>query len=394
LTWSQNQSQDQLQLYHSRRKELVELRKKLQTGHARVDQDGRIVPILNPRAPQAVDLPPPPNRAQLLAAFPLANAAAANNNNNNNNNMDNNFNNNNNNPMNNLDHEDADTQWVAQQERQAAGAIARAVRRYREAGVPDEDLFLARVRGSSPGGVGAFTFCRICIAISGVVMAFLFLMLHTLPIGAQLFYYSQRGGIHNNALSSMKQAGTRLLHELLQVKDFHAHAEKCPNLHRNQTYTWAQRWWYRLLEGKRVEDCSNGVLYIPTLRVIVAPPVTTGPNTNGKSRESASSTHNMGSTRDGAVDAVWFMECHTPRSLPSLDDSSSMHLNYSAEMVQQQQQPQDQSAVLDSSSSPNVCTSESHHTRSCFRGIHDDAIDANEAMRFEKGAYSWWLGSF
>jgi hypothetical protein len=85
-------------------------------------------------------------------------------------------------------------QWVQEQERQAAAAIARAVQRYRDAGVDESDLISVSLtvppNTQQQHGHGHvhhnsnnnLTFRRICIAVAAVVTASMCIMLQTIPL--------------------------------------------------------------------------------------------------------------------------------------------------------------------------------------------------------------------
>ena len=98
--------------YNDRRREIREWAAQVESGGTEIDEHMRLVPTTQPRPP-GVQLPP------IGVAQPP--------------------------PVNPVVHEEEERQWLEREEREAAEAIARAVRRYRDAGVPEDDFVLIRI---------------------------------------------------------------------------------------------------------------------------------------------------------------------------------------------------------------------------------------------------------
>ena len=133
--------------FYARRREIQRLAAKVESGEATIDEDYRLVenestlpqdplPVLNhQQQPEQQPAGNPP--------VGLNGGANGNGQNNANLNMDMNINMNiqqNNHPG--LDNDDAERRWVEQEQTEAAEAIQRAVKRYRDEGVPEDEFEL------------------------------------------------------------------------------------------------------------------------------------------------------------------------------------------------------------------------------------------------------------
>jgi hypothetical protein len=255
------------QAYRARRQEIHELAKLLPSGGARIDHDGRLLAVSEnePFFPPAVPLPPlrDPGDAEQ--------------------------------PPNNHNHgiELLDQQ---EEERRAVADIARAVARYRKAGVADADLQLVRVRpavvaappirnnhhpqhrrpGPPPAGIAAavppprnnnntnLTFRRIALAVLAVVAAFLCMLLQTLPL-----WQTPR----QRPLGQIDDLQGAVLH----VKHWLPHAAQCGGaaLHRteatsqndiNGRYSWLVRLEMTNPSNKRIH---YSIVWNPACRLVL-----------------------------------------------------------------------------------------------------------------------------
>lgn len=161
--------------FHKRRAEIQELSKQLKTGKARIDEYGRLVPVTQPPQPPRANLPPGPQVAAVQQPPPL------------------NF----------LGDEDEEEQWIERERREAAETIARAVRQYRQEGIPEDEFEVVLIE---PGGINPtnLTFRRICIAIFAVVLAFGCIILQTLV--RSLIFIPERNYL-NHRLRYLIQVG-------------------------------------------------------------------------------------------------------------------------------------------------------------------------------------------
>ena len=286
----------QVEDYREKRKEIQELKRKLRIGEAFIDDHGNLVPVPNPPLPPGVRLPPPPPRRPNDGLGDVPAFAA--------------------------DNEEVDQQWMEQEERDAAAAIARAVQRYREQGVADGELHLIRVRPED-GERTNFTFRRICCAVLAVVTAFICIMLQALPL-------MRSSSVPNPVFD-------KLMSELLHVKHMGPHSLECPGLHRESNNTWS----HILLEfaGYISTDCSDGVLHIPAPSVFV--------NQFVKSKSVEEMTMLEPFIAHG-VNVSWFLACQVPPKVqtscyPGVPDMDA-----------------------------GVCLAQSSNL--CFRGVHDDFV--------------------
>jgi hypothetical protein len=120
-----------VEAFHERRQEIRELSDKIKSGGARIDEDGRLVPVTQPPQPPRVQLLAPPHPQPQPAADQ------------------------------NVNNEEEEQRLHEQDEREAAEAIARAVRRYRDEGVPENEFELILVRDRPAVNL---TFRRVCCA--------------------------------------------------------------------------------------------------------------------------------------------------------------------------------------------------------------------------------------
>lgn len=235
--------------YRSRRLEIHELLKKLKTGEAIVDADGRLRPIddgtqaaLNnlpvlPPIPQPVadnnrglDNPPVPNEPQPPAGG------------------------------------DHHQQQQLLLQRQAEAAVSRAVERYRQQGVPMETIELIELPIPEPTIPAPLTFRRILIAVTAVVLAFLFMLMQT--IGRPSPHYHHRV----SSSSSSGSMSPQYTDNLLQSRDFLEHIAECGLEDRNWTRNhgfWGRLWTGVNKEGAHEKSCGRGVLMVPSPNTII-----------------------------------------------------------------------------------------------------------------------------
>lgn len=296
----QRQCMDQEELYRRRRKELQSLLRKVKTGDARVDEDGRLVEVANPSAPPAIQLPPPP---QIPRNPPPLNGPQW------------------------LDHEEEDREWIAQGEREAAAGVDRVLEQWRNEGVAEEDLVFVRVPPNDDQA--NLTFRRVCFAVLAVVGAFTAIMLQTLPLSSPAYPNPEK-----------------LLGELLHVKTIDRHIAACEHLDRTENLTE----WDRLSEfmGARPlsDDCGDGVLHIPSRRVILDqlvssqfPKLLIAPVVQDIMLR--------------GLDKTWFFDC---QGIPGDGNNRKQAVNKTGQ-----------------SSTPV--------TSQCFRGIHDDFLPSSHIKK-------------
>jgi hypothetical protein len=327
--------------YRSGRLKLQDLVQKFQQGQARIDDDLRIIPIpQDPWQPPAIDLPPvpPPPREHDPPAIDLPpvpppprehannlNRAAA--------------------PLQPAqmlpeDEQEQYQQWLQQQEVAAAASIARAIQRYRDQGVSLDDLVLLRQRPAELSAAAAisFTFRRICIAVLSVVLAFVWIMLQTMP-------FPKTNETHDPSLD-------KLMGELLHIKHLIPHATLCgAELSRDNNSPWYHTFLKRLGASLTdAVDCSDGVLHIPSQQAIVDAFI--------KSK-SVQDIAVMEQFVTNGVQASWFLRCQAPPNVPK-----SMRRFCDATSVGAEDQPPSCFRGVPS--------------RSCFRGVHDNFLTERE----------------
>ena len=328
--------------FHARRAEIRQLSDKLAVGEARIDEDGRLRPTEVPQHPNA-NLPPGPQ--------------PRNNNNDNNGNDDP--------PLNHGlfggpvgDRQEAEVERMVEQEtREAAASIARAVQRYRDAGVPEEDfeVILIEPRGRATANL---TFRRICIAVLAVVTAFVCVILQTLPLLDSNF-------------DKFDPDFDKLMYDLLHVRFIKDHAKNCPGLNRlpevvvpNKSFDMQQSapWFYFAHVKNHVSDrlkeffssadlaCDDGVLHFPAKQVLL------GSYLHSANAEEAALTKPFAS----GVNVSWFFPCQPlpgeellPKASPVCMNSIEQHQSHEEELLPQK-------------------------PSNCFRGVHDDIVSDEE----------------
>jgi hypothetical protein len=186
-----------------------------------------------------------------------------------------------------LDNEDEERQWLEREEREAAEVIALAVKRYRDAGVPEEEFVLIHVPSlRRHGDTVNLTLRRICFAVLAVVTAFICIMLQTLPLFT--------------SVTPSDPIFDKLMPELLHVRKFTHHARYCQGLHRNKDS------FQNIFKGNASAiDCSDGVLHIPAVHVLQHEALRRSPSSEmGKVLKFYSN----------GVNVTWNMSCDTPRT--------------------------------------------------------------------------------
>ena len=355
-------TQQQQAAYRARRKELFDLNRKLRLGRgARIDDNGRLVSVPHPPPPPpAMDLPLPPPRQQqqqqqqqqfaapLIADHPAAAVAAA------------------------VAADEEDEQWLVQQEQAAAAAIARAIERYREQGVPEQDLQLIRPNATAaivgvaigPNNnnnnnnmliIRSLTFRRICIAVLAVLTAFLLIMIKTLPL------------FQTTSVTTMSETFDptmdKLVMELLHVKTLMEHINECPGLHRKNEMKWYDPVWRvvtRRSKNHSAVDCSDGVLHIPSKKVLDSL-VRSG----AFDKEFAKLQPLV--TAIG-VNVSWFFPCHEPNSNTPATSLYSLAPS----------QPRTCAATTTTAAAAAGREESSKSMPGCFRGVHDNLLTERE----------------
>jgi len=286
------------QVYNDRRREIRELAAKVESGEAEIDEHGRLVPTLQP-APPGVPLPP------VGPARPP--------------------------PVNPADHEEEERRWLEREDQEAAEAIARAVRRYRQAGVPEDDFVLIRIAPREQNAVN-LTCRRICFAVLAVTTAFVVIMLQTMPL-----------------IRPLKQTNLEfdnILYDLLQVRDFKTHAKYCSKLHRHESNTSRMERMLSWIRRNGTEiDCADGVLHIPSKHLLFE------------------SSNAMFLTQQdfavlgpyvAGVNVSWVYPCSVPEEVEAL--SGCFPLSHAS-------------------------TCAAAETNACFRGVHDGMVSSKEVDR-------------
>ena len=335
VTESEKLRQAYLEAYHKRRDEILDLACKFWKQEAFIDEDGRLVPVTERGDHLPGELPPLPNRHNRGNNDGNNRGAARNNQNGDDEGMNNNVINNpllnNNNMPFPLDQEEEERRWMEQEEREAERAIERAVKRYQEAGVPEEEYVLLRVQPAERPERASLTFRRICFAVLAVVTAFICIMLQTLP----LFPHDPRPNPRFD----------KLLYELVEVRHFPEHVQACPRLHRTASVPkpWSER--LQFWQKQQTVDCSEGVVHIPAKTVLIDSFF----ESNTEEESAFWEPYALG------VNVSWFLQCNPPANMGHC----------------QAQLPPDSCQATDSprSLSPNA---------RCFRGIHDNIITDHE----------------
>ena len=289
------------QAYNNRRREIRELAAKVTSDEAEIDEHGRLVPTPRPDVPGAQN--PVPQGEPVRPAPPVHPA----------------------------DHEEEERRWLEREDREAAEAIARAVRRLRQAGVPEEDFELIRIPRREQNAVN-LTFRRICFAVLAVTTAFVVIMLQTMPL-----------------LRTIKQTDLEfdvVLYDLLQVRHFVTHVKHCNGLHRHESnatsllerlLAWARR-------NSTTINCADGVLHIPSRQVLL------------ESSSMYQEEYDVLEPYAAGVNVSWFFPCRVPENLEYISDCFP-------------------------GSNSSSCSTEADP---CFRGVHDGIIlhrEVNGALR-------------
>jgi hypothetical protein len=271
------------QKFHQRRRNIRNLKDDLRHGRARIDEDGRLIPVAETiNEPQ--EQPPPLNMHQM---------------------------------NNNIEHQDADL--IEQGQRQAVEAIARAIARYREENVPEEDFELITIPPRGRRAVNP-AFSRLFFTVSVCLTAFVVFI----PILIDNFSSTEK----------VDRFFDKLMHELLNVRDFHSHLQHCPGLHRDNN-SGSQRSIIDKLGYSIEENCDDGVLHIPAKHVILDKYLQASTEVNAAQ---------LRPYKEG-IDVSWKIPCN---------------LQYSSRCQ---------------------CAGENtgHSTiQKCFRGVHDNILSENE----------------
>lgn len=246
------------QRFMERRKEIVELASQIHSGGAQIDANHRLVPNRGPEplpdVPQQAPVNQHPVAPFIVGALDL------------------------------LENEEAERQLIEREDRQAAESIARAVQRYRDKGVPEEDFVLIPIPQQRRHDTVNLTFRRICFAVLAVVTAFVCIMLQTLPL-----------------FTTIKPSDAifdKLMPELLHVRDFVHHARYCRDLHRDR-----DSFRHVVVGNASPVDCSDGVLHIPAVRVL---------RHNYQRRSPNSEAGLILEPYANGVNVSWIMPCDTP----------------------------------------------------------------------------------
>ena len=286
------------QACNDRRRQIRELAAKKESGGAEIDEHMRLVPTPQP-APPGVLLPPVD-----LARPP---------------------------PVNPVDREEEERRWLEREDQEATEAIARAVRRYRQEGVPEEDFVLIRIATRQQNAAN-LTFRRICFAVMAVVTAFICIMLQSLPL-----------------IRPVRQTNLEfdnVLLELLQVRDFKEHAKHCSGLHRRESNTSRmEKILAKIKRNGTYIDCADGVLHIPARHLILEEIRT--PSTTLEDYETLQ-PYTTG------VNVSWFLPCKVP---------------------------EEEDGVSECFPGSNASTCSSTEMSPCFRGVHDGMISLREVDR-------------
>ena len=231
-------------------------------------------------------------------------------------------------PVHPADHEEEERRWLEREDQEAAEAIARAVRRLRQAGVPEEDFELIRIPRREQNAVN-LTFRRICFAVLAVTTAFVVIMLQTMPL-----------------LRTIKQTDLEfdvVLYDLLQVRHFKQHAKHCNGLHRRvsnatslleRILAWTRR------NGTTI-DCADGVLHIPSRQLLYESVMTIDQK-----------EYDVLEPYVTGVNVSWFFPCRVPENIEYISECFP-------------------------GSNTSSCSTESDR---CFRGVHDGMVSSKEVI--------------
>ena len=273
--------------YYARRTEIYLWAAQIEAGGAQIDEHDRLVPSTGPD--------PLPLMNHELPRNPVHPAAE----------------------------EEEERQWLQQEEQDTIMAISRAVKRYRQQGVPENEFHLIQVQPRIRDSAVNLTFRRIGFAVLAVATAFICIMLQTLPI--------------LNSFTPANPIFDKLMDELLRVRHFRLHAIHCNGLNRDDTHNW-------LLGHAPAINCAHGVLHIPSRTVLREEYLQ-----STERREMDAMEHYI-----TGVNVSWFMPCHSV--VKGNDGTHPMSPCYPG--------------------SSNECPVTSSHQ--CFRGVHDGWVAEND----------------
>uniref|UniRef100_A0A7S2XKM3 Uncharacterized protein n=1 Tax=Attheya septentrionalis TaxID=420275 RepID=A0A7S2XKM3_9STRA len=352
---------EMLQAFHNRRQEMRELASMVERGEARIDQDGRLVRTRRGANNEHDDAAPGNNNAQnpedqhdhvvqnngaeninaaqqelveerpqdannnIQAPIPIfmGNVRA--------------------------EDEEEERRLNRQQDRDAADTIDRFVRRYREAGVSEEEFELIRVPSNEPSP-GMLTFRRISVAVLTVVTAFICILFQTLPIFG--------GGSYNDP------AFDKAMHEVVNVRDFETHVQRCGlDLSRYDSgpMPWRE-WWLSFIQGDKSEEyfnCADGVLHIPAMSTVAE----SYESHRRKKREKPKA--NVYQKFLNGFNVSWSHECNLPPHLNASRDPSCHPGFY---------KPNSDGDTVNN----NTCSDKGSTDKQCFRGVHDGVVSVDE----------------
>lgn len=285
--------------YRTRRQELRRLLTALDssgttTGGAFIDRQGRLVPIQDgenqgPPLPPLPDLNPNRNNVNGEEEAPARN----------------------NNPPR-LDHH-----------QEATDAIERALERYRQEGVREDDLQLIRLEIPNDPLVNPLTMRRILIAVAAVVLAYVSMLIQTLT----------------QPTAPVFSAEDPLPSVILHQRGFAEHLVACGTLTNRSRGVSSTKWFLQT----PVTDCSDGVLMIPSVQHLT--------QSSQKARNEAVEVNDWGTKQNTLhpeiINSTWWMDCGNETQ------------------------------------GDNVCLDRT----ACFRGVHDSVVDDHDvrnAMRLGK----------
>jgi len=236
-----------------------------------------------------------------------------------------------------LDEQEERRRTRQRQEVDAANAIAAAVKRYRDNGVPEDDFIFVPIseRNISDHNL---TLRRILIAVCCVLAAFVCIMLQTIP----LFVDIQKAD----------PVFDKLLYDLLNVRYFGEHIQHCKGL-------------------QRENDCGDGVLHIPSKHILSKLHKMAIKDTLiSKDAEQIYKPYMNG------VNISWFHECIFSTSPNS---TCVLRREYSIEDQPRFDDSSHNDTCTTTEEDQHICTS--NPPTSCFRGVHDNIITEEEVNK-------------